>query len=184
MNRPDPFAVPDTVPAESRIKHLSGDAGFPEKEILALLKAALGGDETLPWPANQRWLLWSTDKLLAHVSVQRRWFLVNQHYFEGWHVGGVCVHPPVQRSGIGTLLMRRAHADLSLQELAFAVLNCGHPLVRFYNRIGYTKISDRALYIRHGKLVSEEDPALAISFRKSFDVAALTCEAFPFGFDF
>lgn len=80
--------------------------------------------------------------------------------------------------------MRQVHADLSAQELAFAVLNCGRRLIGFYNRVGYTKISDRALYIRDGKLVCDEDPALAISFRQSFDVADLACEAFPFGFDF
>lgn len=184
MNRPGPFEISGTIPAGSRIEHLSGDVGLPEKEILFLLQAALGGDDTPPWPANQRWLVWSSDKLLGHVSVQRRWFVVNKHYFEGWHVGGVCVHPAVQRGGLGTLLMRQAHADLALQDLAFAVLNCGRPLVRFYSRVGYTKVSDRALYIRDGRLVSEEDPALAISFRQSFEVAALTCEAFPFGFDF
>ena len=184
MNNPGPFKVSNTIPAESRIEHLSGDVGLPATEILSLLKAAFGGDDTPPWPANQRWLLWSADKLLGHVSVQRRWFVVNKHYFEGWHVGGVCVHPAVQRSGIGTFLMRQVHADLSAQELDFAVLNCGHPRVGFYNRVGYTKISDRALYIRDGELVSDEDPALAISFRQSFDVTALACEAFPFGFDF
>ena len=184
MNKPNPFKVPETITAESRIEHLSGDVDLPVDKILSLLKAAMGGDDTPPWPANQRWLLWSSEKLLGHVSVQRRWFVVNKHYFEGWHVGGVCTHPSVQRSGIGTLLMRQVHADLSLQELAFAVLNCGRPLVRFYDKVGYTKIADRALYIRDGELVSDEDPALAISFQQDFDVAALTCEAFPFGFDF
>ncbi len=170
--------------AESRIEHLSSEIGRPDAEILCLLKAALGGDDTAPWPANQRWLLWSSDKLLGHVSVQRRWFVVNEHYFEGWHVGGVCVHPAVQRSSIGTLLMRQAHADLSRQELRFAVLNCRRPLVRFYAKLGYVKLSDRALYLRDDKLVSEEEPALAISFRQNFDVTALACEAFPFGFGF
>jgi ribosomal protein S18 acetylase RimI-like enzyme len=184
MNKPGSCEVSGTIPAESYIERLSGDVGLPVTNILSLLKAAFGGDDTPPWPANQRWLLWSPDKLLGHVSVQRRWFVVNKHYFEGWHVGGVCVDPAVQRSGIGTLLMRQVHADLSLQELDFAVLNCGRPLVRFYNKVGYTKVSDRALYMRDGRLVSEEDPALAISFRQTFDVAALTCESFPFGFDF
>jgi ribosomal protein S18 acetylase RimI-like enzyme len=184
MNEPNPFKVSGTIPPGSRIEHLSGDVGLPVTEILSLLKAAMGGDDTPPWPANQRWLLWSSDKLLGHVSVQRRWFVVNKHYFEGWHIGGVCVHPAVQRGGIGTFLMQQVNRDLSLQELAFAVLNCGHSLVKFYDKVGYTKIADRALYIRNGKLVSDEDPALAISFRQSFDVAALTCEAFPFGFDF
>jgi GNAT superfamily N-acetyltransferase len=181
---PSSFKVSGTIPAGSRVEHLSGDIGLPGSEILRLLKAAFGGDDTPPWPANQRWLLWSPDKLLGHVSVQRRWFVVNKHYFEGWHVGGVCVDPAVQRKGVGTLLMRQAYADLSLQELDFAVLNCGRPLVGFYNRIGYVKISDRALYIRDDKLMIEEDPALAISFRQRFDVITLTCELFPFGFDF
>lgn len=105
-------------------------------------------------------------------------------YMEGWHVGGVCIHPSVQRKGIGTLLMEQAHADLSLQELEFAVLNCGHHLVRFYEKVGYTKVSDRALYLRDGKLAMDEDPAFAISFRKGFDITVLMCEVFPFGFDF
>jgi GNAT superfamily N-acetyltransferase len=169
---------------ESRIEHISDDVGSPEKEILSLLKAAMGGDDTPPWPANQRWLLWFSEELMGHISVQRRWFVVNRRYMEGWHVGGVCIHPSVQRKGIGTLLMEQAHADLSLQELEFAVLNCGRHLVRFYERVGYTKVSDRALYLRDGKLAIDEDPALGISFRKGFDINVLMCEVFPFGFDF
>ncbi len=170
--------------AESRIEHLSDDVGLPEAKILRLLKAAFGGDDTPPFPANQRWLLWSVDQLLGHVSVQRRWFIVNKRHFEGWLVGGVCVDPAVQGRGIGTLLMQRTTADLSLQELDFAVLNCGHHRVGFYNRIGYVKISNRALYIRGDTLAIDKDPALAISFRQRFDVNALACEIFPFGFDF
>ena len=90
---------------ESRIERISDDVGLPEKEILSLLKAAMGGDDTPPWPANQRWLLWHSAELIGHVSVQRRWFVVNRRYWEGWHVGGVCVHPSVQREGIGSYLM-------------------------------------------------------------------------------
>jgi predicted N-acetyltransferase YhbS len=99
-------------------------------------------------------------------------------------VGGVCVDPALQRNGIGTLLVRQAHTDLASQKPDCAVLNCGEPLVRFYERAGYVKVSDRALYIREGKLAVDEDPALAISLKRDFDVAALVCEAFPFGFDF
>lgn len=166
-----------------RVEHLSGDIGLPEAELLRLFRAVFGGADTL-WPANQRWLLWSTDKLLGHVSVQRRWFVVNKRHLEGWFVGGVCVDPAVQRRGAGTLLMQQAHADLTSQELSFAVLNCGGPLVGFYERVGYVKISDRALYLRDGKLALDEDPALAIGLKQGFSLTALTCEAFPFGFDF
>ena len=80
--------------------------------------------------------------------------------------------------------MERAHAALIPQELEFAVLNCGRHLVKFYEGVGYAKVSDRGLYIRDGKLAIDEDPALAISFRKGFDIAALRSETFPFGFDF
>jgi hypothetical protein len=38
--------------------------------------------------------------------------------------------------------------------------------------------------MRNGKLVLDEDPVLAISFKQGFDVTTLKCEAFPFGFDF
>ena len=99
-------------------------------------------------------------------------------------MGGVCIDPVVQRSGIGTLLMRQAHTDLTSQKLEFAVLNCGDPLVSFYERIGYVKVSERALYIRDGQLALDEDPALAISLKQDFDITALVCKAFPFGFDF
>ena len=184
MNKSALIKITSTLPSDSRIEHLSGDVGFPEKDVLSLLKAAMGGDDTPPWPANQRWLLWFSKELVGHVSVQRRWFVVNKHYFEGWHVGGVCVHPNIQKMGIGTLMMEQAHADLSRQELDFGVLNCAHSLVRFYGRVGYVKVSDRAVYIRGEELVTDDDPALAISFHEGFDVASLVCTTFPFGFDF
>jgi len=184
MNMSASIKTSNTLPAGSRIEHFSDDVSFPEKEVLSLLKATMGGDDTPPWPANQRWLLWFSNELVGHVSVQRRWFVVNHHYFQGWHVGGVCVHPKVQRKGIGTLIMQQAHADLSHQELGFAVLNCGHSLVGFYRSVGYVKVSDHGLYIRDEKLVTDDDPALAISFQEGFDVRSLVCTAFPFGFDF
>ena len=184
MNKDGTLKTPSEFPTDSQIVHISGDIGFPEQEILSLLKAAMGGDDTPPWPANQRWLLWSSDKLIGHISVQRRWFVVSRLYLEGWHVGGVCVHPSVQGCGIGSFLMMRANDDLKHQELEFAVLNCGRSLVRFYERVGYTRVSDRALYIRDGKLSIDEDPALAISFRQDFDITTLMCKTFPFGFDF
>ena len=184
MTKSASIKISNTLPPDSRIEHLSNDVGFPEKKILSLLKAAMGGDDTPPWPANQRWLLWFSSELVGHVSVQRRWFVVHDHYFEGWHVGGVCVHPNVQRKGIGTILMEQAHAGLTHQKLRFAVLNCGPSLVNFYGRVGYVKISDHALYIRDEKLVIDVDPVMAISFQNGFDVASLDCTAFPFGFDF
>ncbi len=69
-------------------------------------------------------------------------------------------------------------------ELDFAVLNCGHQLVGFYERVGYEKLSDRALYLRDEELAFDEDPALAISFKRRVDISILKCKAFPFGFDF
>jgi len=184
MNKSDKPKASSTLLTEARIEHLIDDVGLPEKEVLSLLKAAMGGDDTPPWPANQRWLLWHSDKLIAHVSVQQRWFVVKKHYCEGWHVGGVCVHPGNQGKGIGTLLMEQVHADLSRQELGFAILNCGSSLIKFYERVGYIKVSNRGMYIRDGALAIDNDPALAISFRQAFDVGVLKCEAFPFGFDF
>ena len=173
-----------TIPAGTRLEHLYADVGLPQGALLGLLKAAFGGDDAPPWPANQRGLLWSAGQLRGHVSVQRRWFIVNQRYFEGWFVGGVCTHPDVQGSGIATQLLQRAHADLRRQELSFAVLNCNRTLVGFYERVGYVQIAARALYIRADQIMLDEDPALAISLKTGFDVAVLACAAFPFGFDF
>ena len=184
LNNPNEIKSFRTLPTEARVEHLIDDVGLHEKDVLSLLKAAMGGDDTPPWPANQRWLLWQSDRLIAHGSVQRRWFVVKRHYYEGWHVGGVCVHPESQGKGIGTLLMEQVHADLSPQEFGFAVLNCGRHLIKFYERVGYSKVSERGMYIRDGALIIDDDPALAISFKQAFDVGVLKCEAFPFAFDF
>ncbi len=184
MNELSKNKVLRTLPTETRIEHIINDVSLPEKAILSLLKAAMGGDDTPPWPANQRWLIWHSERLIAHVSVQRRWFVVKKHYYEGWHVGGVCVNPGNQGKGIGTLLMEQAHADLSRQELGFAILNCGRSLIKFYERVGYIRVSNRGMYLRGGELVIDADPAMAISFGQAFDVGVLKCETFPFGFDF
>lgn len=167
----------------SHIVHLVNDQDVPATALLQLLRRAFGGADSL-WPANQRWLYWSDDTLVGHVSVQRRWFLVNQRYWEGWFVGGVCVDPTAQGHGIGTALMRRTNVDLAQQSLPFAVLNCGHSRVAFYERFGYIKIADRALYLRKGATAIDEDPALAISFCQEFDATLLCSDIFPFGFDF
>lgn len=184
MNGSSENQISSALPAGMRIERIVNDVGLPASAILSLLKAAMGGDDTPPWPANQRWLLWYGDRLVAHVSAQQRWFVVHKQYYEGWHIGGVCVHPGDQRRGIGTLLMEQAHTDLSRHELGFAVLNCGSSLVRFYQRVGYTKISDRGMYLRDGELVIDADPAMTISLGQGFDVRVLRCQAFPFGFDF
>ena len=167
----------------TRLEHLVGDTGIPRDSLLDLFSSAFGSVDTL-WPANQRWLFWWDDRLVGHAAVQRRWFIVDKSYFEGWFVGAVCTEPSTQRRGIGTELMRRANADLAVQELDFAVLNCGEPRVGFYERAGYKRISERGLYLRGKKLVIDEDPALAISLQPDFDVNALATSAFPFGFDF
>lgn len=168
----------------ARMERINEDMELPEQAVLDLLKAAMGGDDSPPWPANQRWLLWNADELIGHVAAQRRWFVVNRRYFEGWHVGGVCIRPEVQRQGVGTRLMEQVHADLAQQELTFAVLNCGPALASFYGGVGYVKVADHGLYLRAGKLAQEADPAMAISFSEAFEVSVLSCEAFPFGFDF
>ena len=95
--------------AGSRIERIYDDLELPGTEILQLFRPCFGEVDSL-WPANRRWLLWSPDRLVGHVSVQRRWFVVNGRHFEGWFVGGVCVDPVLQGRGLGTLLMRQAHA--------------------------------------------------------------------------
>ena len=79
---------------------------------------------------------------------------------------------------------RSAHVALASGELPFAVLNCGEPVVGFFERIGYSRIADRGIYLRGGVAVVDDDPAMAISFRPGFDVRDLACDTFPFGFDF
>jgi len=167
----------------SRLEHLIGDTGIPGDSLLELFSSAFGSVDTL-WPANQRWLFWLDDRLVGHAAVQRRWFVIDKSHFEGWFVGAVCTEPSVQGRGIGTALMRQAHADLATQELNFAVLNCGEPRVHFYERVGYKRISERGLYLRGERVVVDEDPALAIPLEPGFDVDVLATDAFPFGFDF
>ena len=88
------FEVSGGLLAGSRVEHISDDIGLPGAELLWLFRASFGSADVL-WPTNQRWLLWSADKLVGHVSVQRRWFVVDKRHFEGWFVGSVCVDPAV-----------------------------------------------------------------------------------------
>ena len=94
------------------------------------------------------------------------------------------MHPDVQKRGLGTRLLARASADLSVQELSFAVLATGHRIAPFYESVGYEKVSETVLYLRDGKIVHGPGAALAVSFRPAFDVGGLKCARFPFGFEF
>lgn len=116
--------------------------------------------------------------------MQRRWFLIGKRYLEGWFVGAVCTTPDRQRNGISSDLLRVAHQDLRQQELPFAVLNCAESLIGFYVGVGYSVVADRGTYLRGGRAVTDNDPALAIAFSPEFDFSILHCASFPFGFDF
>ena len=165
------------------IEHLTDDRSAPETELLKLFRAAFGGADSL-WPANQRWLVREEGRLIAHVAVQRRWFLVGKRYLEGWFVGTVCTVPDRQRSRIASELLRVVHQDLRQQELPFAVLNCAKSLIGFYKGVGYSLVADRGTYLRGGRAVTDNDSALAIALNPEFDLSMLHCGSFPFGFDF
>ena len=53
MENSNPTEFSNTLPAGVRIEHLVGDVDFPEKEILSLLKAAMGGDDSPPSMAGK-----------------------------------------------------------------------------------------------------------------------------------
>ena len=125
-----------------------------------------------------------SDRLVSHAAVQRRWFIVNSRYYQGWFVGTVCTDPAFQNQGLATRVVKEMHSDLGDQDLEFAVLNCGGSLVPFYERLNYVKIADKGVYLRNGQHVVDEDAAMAHSFSQDFDIDALRCDPFPFGFDF
>jgi len=169
--------------ADFELEHIVDDREAPEDDLLHLFRDAFGGTDSL-WPANQRWLAWMDRRLVAHVAVQRRWFIVNGRYYEGWFLGAVCTAPEFQRRRIATELLRITHAGLRREEVAFAVLNCGESVVGFYARSGYKRIADRGTYLREGVAMIDDDPAMAISLTPDFDIGRLVCDSFPFGFDF
>ena len=109
---------------------------------------------------------------------------MEHRYIEGWFLGTVCTMPDMQRRGLATQLLSRVYSDLARRDLPFSVLNCGEPLVGFYERSGYRRIADRATYLRGVSAVVDDDPAMATSLSSDFDVASLVCDSFPFGFDF
>jgi len=166
-----------------QIEHIFDDRELKVNELVSLLISVFGGTDSL-WPANQRWLLKKGDRIISHASVQRRWFIVNARYYQGWFVGGVCTDSDYQRQGFASILMQQMYEDLKNQELEFIVLNCGESKVHFYETLGYKRIADRAVYLRNGQQEIDDDPALALTLKASFDVEALSCEIFPFGFEF
>lgn len=154
------------------IEYLCDDRNPPETELLELFRAAFGGADSL-WPANQRWLAREEGRLIAHVAVQRRWFLVGKRYLEGWFVGSVCTAPDCQRRGIASDLLRVAHENLRQQELPFAVLNCATALIGLYEGVGYSLVADRGNYLRGGRAETDNDTCDRFLPRVRLDNASL-----------
>ncbi len=180
------FEFLEKMPSGKRIEHLSQDKNIPEAEILDLFQAAFRGGGGSLLPVNERWILWSSDKLIGHAGVQRRWFVVKDKYFEGWLLGGICINPDFQGKGLANILIKKVLSDLAQKELDFAILCCDEEkLVSFYKRFGFIKISDSALYLENGKLEKVDgDRTMVISFAQGFDAEVLRTDPFPFGFDF
>ncbi len=177
----------EKVPLETHIEHLANDKNSPEAEILGLLKTAFGGGDGPLLPVNQRWLIRSSDhRLLGHAGVQRRWFVVNKRFYEGWLLGGICIDPDLQGKGLAGLLIKKVLSDLAQQELNFAILCCDKEhLEKYYKKLGFTKISDSALYLEDEKLEKVDgDRILVKSLKKDFNIEVLRSDPFPFGFDF
>ncbi|GEM_PF-2549127 len=180
------FKFLEKMPFGIRIEHLWQDKNIPERKILGLLRAAFSGGKGPPLPVNERWLLWSQDQLLGHAAVQRRWFVVNNKFFEGWLLGGVCIDPNFQGKGLANILIKKVLSDLAQKELDFAILCCDEEkLSGFYQKFGFAKIADSALYLEEGKIRTVEgDRTLVIAFSEDFDLDVLRVDPFPFGFDF
>ena len=64
------------------------------------------------------------------------------------------------------------------------MLNCGEPLVPFYERNGFSVIADRAIYDRDGSRAIDDDPVMALSLDGDVSLDNLRLETVYLGSDF
>lgn len=89
-----------------------------------------------------------TGALLAHLAYARRHVMVGPHEVLIAGVGAVCTHPRVQGRGLGKRLFQALLSDLRGNRPAdFAFLGCREGVVAFYERCGFTRLTQRVRYL-------------------------------------
>ncbi|MEZ5277877.1 MAG: hypothetical protein R3F07_15965 [Opitutaceae bacterium] len=142
------------MPEILRAPELSAD-DIPELD--ALFRICFGGMAfTAGPPADLRAIHRVGSRIAAYAAVSLRRIALQGCQRETAILGLVCVDPQFRGRKLGHEVIAALQAAIPLPFM----LNCGAPLVSYYNAIGYRKISDRASYTRSGGVVIDNDPVM------------------------
>lgn len=92
-------------------------------------------------PAELRIIAVERDKIVGHVSMQRRQIEVNRKKLLVAGTGGVLVAPEYRKDKLGKKLLHTLHnANETIAPVDFGYLGCREAVVNFYESCGYTRI--------------------------------------------
>ncbi len=128
-----------------------------------LLKASFGLHEVPD--ANCRLLVTGGGLLLGHCATVARTVLLDSEERVLSLLGLVTVDDAHRGRGLGAELVSRMIDWQRNRGAAGLILNCGKDLVPFYEKRGFVRVSEQAVYERDGRLVEDEDPVMLIVFR-------------------
>lgn len=136
-----------------------------ERAVSELIAASFGGMSSAAIAAHRRWLALVDERVVAHAAVQRRSLSVAGRVHRVGMVGFVCSDPRERGRGWAAAVMRGMVADPDLAALDWLVLNCGEAVAGFYARLGWIRISERAVYTTAAGPRVDADPVYGWGLR-------------------
>ena len=136
-----------------------------EQAVRELIAASFGGMSSSGIRAHRRWLALLGERVVAHAAVQRRSLTVAGRVWQVGMVGLVCSDPRERGRGYAASVMRRMAADLTAEPLDWLVLNCGEGVVGFYERLGWIRMAEGAVYTTADGRRRDADPVYGWALR-------------------
>lgn len=132
------------------------------ESLCRLLKTSFDLDEVPE--ASCRLLVTGGGLLLGHCATVLRTVRLDSEERVLSLLGLVTVDGAHRGKGLGAELVSRMIDWQRKTGAAGLILNCGERLVPFYEKCGFVRVSECAVYERGGRLVEDEDPVMLILF--------------------
>lgn len=136
-----------------------------EQAVSELMSASFGGMSSAGIRADRRWLALLGERLVAHAAHKRRSLVVAGRVCQVGMVGLVCSDARERRRGHAARVMRQMVTDLAPEPIDWLVLNCGEGVAGFYERLGWTRMAESALYTTPDGPRCDADPVYGFGLR-------------------
>ncbi len=113
-------------------------------------------------PSDLRSIELLDSKAVSHASVQKRQFdFIKRNDVETFILGYVCTDPKHRGKGYASKTIREIVACMT-GKLWILVLHCENSKIGFYRKHGFEVVSEKASYLRNGKIEVEDGPAMVL----------------------